>query len=286
MATVLGVALVIGAPTANAQLVSSVESKCSGTIGKGSSKLAKTYAKEVAKCLDSDISGSTVGACPNAGNLEKIAKAATKVTDGVLKKCKSTCSISQLPCIANTFCPPLPDDGAAEECSAGAANEPFKLHNIGFPGAFCEVVLGGQIASGEDIGTCVSEKSEDGGEALINVVYGSITNASSVSPAAAACLKGISKAAQKLFDHRLRRVSSRSRRHPHRQGDRQPCDVHDRRRDPRGKNHSRRGQARSRDQRLHGRRHPRARHLPAGPRRRDYEGGRDRLLDSRGQSNW
>ena len=59
-------------------------------------------------------------------------------------------------------------------------------------------VLGGQIASGEDIGTCVSEKSEDGGEALINVVYGSITNASSVSPEAAACLKGISKAAQKL----------------------------------------------------------------------------------------
>lgn len=198
VATLLGVALLIGAPTANAQLVSSVESKCASTIGKGSSKLAKTYAKEVAKCLDSDIAGSTVGACPNAGNLEKITKAATKVTDGVLKKCKSTCSVSQLPCIANSFCPPLPDDGAAEECSAGAANQPFDFHNLGFPGAFCEDVLGGEIASGEDIGTCVSEKSEDGGEALINVVYGSITNASGVSPAAAACLKGISKAAQKL----------------------------------------------------------------------------------------
>ena len=109
VATLLGVALLIGAPAANAApLVSSVESKCAGTIGKASAKVAKTYGKEVSKCRDADISGSTIGACPTAENLAKVSAAATKLTDSVNKKCQSTCSISGLPCIADALCPPVP----------------------------------------------------------------------------------------------------------------------------------------------------------------------------------
>jgi hypothetical protein len=197
-AALLGLALLAGPPAVNAQLVSKVESKCAGTIGKGSSKLAKTYAKEVSKCLDADISGKTVGACPDGANLDKISKASTKLSSGVVKKCASTCSVSQLPCIADGLCPPLPNIGAAEKCSAGAANLPFDYHSLGFPGAFCEAVLGGPIASGDDIGACVDTKTQDASEALIAAVYGSITNASGISAEAASCLKGISKAAQKL----------------------------------------------------------------------------------------
>jgi hypothetical protein len=197
-AAILGATLLLGATTASAQLVSSVESKCAGIVGKASAKLAKTYAKEASKCLDADISGKAPGACPNADNLAKIAQAADKLTSSVAKKCGSTCSVSQLPCISDGLCPPLPAIGAAERCTAGAKNLPFDYHNLGFPGAFCERILGGPISSAEDIGTCVSSKTEDASESLVAVIYGSITSASSITPEAAICLKGISKAAQKL----------------------------------------------------------------------------------------
>ncbi|TFH31540.1 MAG: hypothetical protein E4H00_03300, partial [Myxococcales bacterium] len=196
--TLAAVALLIGAQAAQAQLISAVESKCASTIGKASAKLAKTYGKEVTKCRNADISGKTVGACPDSKGLAKINKIAGKLTSSIEKKCGSTCSVSALPCIADSLCPPLPGIGSAEQCSAGAAGKPFDFHKLGFPGAFCEAVIGGQIDSGADMGTCVDTKTEDASAALVNVLYGSITNASSISADAASCLSSISKAAHKL----------------------------------------------------------------------------------------
>ena len=183
---------------AQVPLISSVESKCASTLGKSSAKVAKTVTKETSKCLDADISGKTVGACPNAGNQAKIDAAKTKLTDGAVKKCLSTCSLSGLECVADSLCPPLPAQSSAELCSAGAANQPFDYHKLGFPGGLCEGVLGGEILNGTDLGNCVGEVTEDVGANLIDVVYGSITNASGISPDAASCLKSLSKTAQKL----------------------------------------------------------------------------------------
>jgi hypothetical protein len=196
--TLTALVLLVLAPGAQAQLVSSIEAKCASTIGKSSSKLAKTYGKEVTKCRDADISGKTVGACPDVKGQGKIDKLASKLTSSVEKKCGSTCSVSQLPCIADSLCPPLPGIGAAEQCSAGAANQPFDYHNIGFPGAFCETVVGGPIDEAADIGTCVDDKTQDASAALVEVVYGSVVNATGISADAASCLKSINKAAQKL----------------------------------------------------------------------------------------
>jgi hypothetical protein len=197
VATALAV-LLSGAPNGQAQLVSSVESKCSSSMGKSAAKLAKIHAKSVASCRDADISGKTVGTCPDSKGATKISSTQSKLTSSVEKKCKSTCSVSGLECVSSALCPPLPSLGASEACSAGAANQPFDYRNLGFPGAFCEAAVGGRLSSGADIATCVNQKTSDASDALINVLYGSLTNASSVPADAANCLKSISKAAQKL----------------------------------------------------------------------------------------
>ena len=65
----LAAAWLLGVPhTVGAQLVSSIESKCASTMGKASAKTSKTVTKETAKCRDADISGKTIGICPNAAN--------------------------------------------------------------------------------------------------------------------------------------------------------------------------------------------------------------------------
>ncbi len=186
--------------TVGAQLVSSIESKCASTMGKASAKTSKTVTKETAKCRDADISGKTIGACPNAANQTKIDSSKAKLTSSTVKKCVSTCSISGLECVASAYCPPLPNNNppAGEQCSAGAANKPFDYHNIGFPGALCEAELSGQITNGTELGTCVGEITAQVSAALIDVIYGSITNASAISPEAASCLGSISKAGIKL----------------------------------------------------------------------------------------
>ena len=156
---------------ATAQLVSSLESKCASTLGKASAKTAKTYAKETAKCRDADISGKAVGACPNAGNQTKIDASKTKLADSAVKKCKSTCSVSGLECVADALCPPLPNSSTRELCTAGAAAQPFDYNEIGFPGALCEGVIGGPLLNGNDIGTCVAEVTEGVGANLIEVQH-------------------------------------------------------------------------------------------------------------------
>jgi hypothetical protein len=138
------VALLLAAP--QAQAISKQEAKCSSGLGKGSAKLSKIYGKTLGKCLDADISGKTIGACPDSKGQSKIDKIAQKLIDKADGDCGSVCSVSNnVPCITNSTCPPLPllgANGAQEFCTAGAALIEFNAEALGFPGPFCEPVLG------------------------------------------------------------------------------------------------------------------------------------------------
>jgi len=181
-----------------AVLPSKVEQKCLKKLAKLSTKLAATVAKETAGCRDRDIAGSVVGACPNAANSMKIAAVGGKLVAAAVKSCKSICAVSQdVECISDGLCPPLAG-GFAESCSAGAANRPFDIRTIGFPGPHCEAIVGGPMRDPADIGECSRGVSENVAGTLIDALYGSVTNSTGVSSEAAACLSAASKATQKL----------------------------------------------------------------------------------------
>jgi hypothetical protein len=181
-----------------ATLPSTGERKCSGKLAKLTAKLSTTVTKELGRCRQADVSGSAVGTCPNAGNTSKIQAIAAKVVAAAEKSCNSVCALSQdVECISNRLCPPLAS-GVNEACSAGTRNLPFDMANIGFPGPYCEAVVGGPLFKSTDIGTCASAIAGQAGEALIANLYGSLTNASNASPSAVGCLASANKAAQKL----------------------------------------------------------------------------------------
>ncbi len=170
------------------------EQKCLSKLGKSAVKLATTYAKGTGKCLDADISGKTVGACPNAKNLDKNSKAAAKVVLSAEKSCFSTCSTDlTVQCVTDYGCPP-PSGG----CTAGAKGILFDIDRINFPGPYCASVGIPSVSSPTDMGSCTSGLAEQAGVDLISAIYGSITSASGISADAASCLSTISKNAQKL----------------------------------------------------------------------------------------
>jgi hypothetical protein len=175
-----------------------VEQKCAKKLGKLGAKLGATMAKETSSCRIADIEGKAPGSCPNAGNLAKINAIADKLTATAESSCKSVCSVSQsIECIADALCPPL-IGGSNEACSAGAANLPFDMSRINFPGPYCELLLAGPIVEPAQIADCVREASTIANDALAGALYGTITNASSVSPNAVKCLSAASKSVLKL----------------------------------------------------------------------------------------
>jgi hypothetical protein len=170
------------------------EQKCLSKLGKSAVKLATTYAKGTGKCLNADISGKTVGACPDAKGIAKNAKAAAKVVSSAEKSCFSTCSTDlSTQCVTDFGCPP-----PAGGCTAGAKGILFDIDRINFPGPYCDNVGVASIGSPTDIGTCTSGLSEQAGVDLIAAIFGTITNASGISAGAASCLASIDKTAQKL----------------------------------------------------------------------------------------
>jgi hypothetical protein len=186
-----------GLPTEVSAQLSKQESKCVKKLPGTALKLASTTLKETSKCLDDDISGKTVGACPNASNTAKIDKAAAKLTADIEKNCQSTCSVSGLSCVSDRSCPALAVAGR-ESCNAAAPGKDMDIRNLGFPGGLCPLTVGGNTDTAEDVDTCVQSLAADVTDEFLNVVYGSITNASALTADQAKCLSGISKAAQKL----------------------------------------------------------------------------------------
>ncbi len=180
--------------TAASAAVTSQEQKCLGKLGKSAVKQATGYAKGTAKCRDSDISGKTIGACPDAKGIAKNAKSATKTIGAAEKTCLSACSnLSDLDCITDSDCP-----APFGVCTAGVKDNPFDHTRINYPGPYCAQVGVPTISSTTDIGTCTSGLAEQAGVDLVAAIYGSITNASGISADAASCLSRINKAAQKL----------------------------------------------------------------------------------------
>lgn len=190
--------LLLGNPAAPEAAVSKLEQKCASKLGKASSKLTGSAAKALAKCRNADISGKSVGACPDAGANDKINKASSKLLLSAEKSCGSVCGTTQtLSCLSNALCPA--NGIVGEPCDGdGQGGRPFDMANIGFPGAFCESIVGGPITEQSELAACVDELSRDGADALIALVYGSIVNGTGITQESASCLSSISNAANKL----------------------------------------------------------------------------------------
>ncbi len=196
----IGLAAALAAPpTASAQLVTKLEAKCSAKLGKLAAKLAGTAAKELSKCREGDISGKAPQSCPSADNTAKINAVKAKIAKVAAIVCGSVCSVHQdVACLSDNSCPPLAT-GAHELCTAGASFLPFDMGNIGFPGPFCESLLGHTINSTDDLAQCVADLTEATViDDLIPALYGSLSSTSQISQDAAKCLTVASKMTQKL----------------------------------------------------------------------------------------
>jgi hypothetical protein len=203
----LSALFVVGTVGSGDAAVSKLEQKCASKLGKSSAKLSSTSVKLLAKCRDNDISGKLVGACPDASATGKINKASTKLLGAAEKSCGSNCGVtSSLSCLSNALCPP---NGVAPESCDGdnQGGEPFGMANIGFPGAFCESVVLGPITTKSELATCVDTVARDGGDVLIDLVYGSVVNATGISNDAAKCLASIAKVSGKLASTIVKGVS-------------------------------------------------------------------------------
>jgi hypothetical protein len=191
-----------------ADALSKLEEKCSSQLGKAAAKITKVASKEISKCRDADISGKLVGSCPNAENTAKITSTADKATSKAIRFCQSVCAASNsITCVATSQCPPSANQGFPEQCSAGAANEPFDMGNIGFPGPVCEGLLGDAVDEPEDIGDCTDTVTQLAVGNLIDSIYGSIANVSAISSDAGKCLSGMAKATTKLTATTVKQVA-------------------------------------------------------------------------------
>ncbi|MBC8293027.1 MAG: hypothetical protein H8E45_07665 [Proteobacteria bacterium] len=177
-----------------AALTSKLEGKCVSKVSKAATKAASTTAKSLAKCRDADISGKAVGSCPDAKGQAKIDKAKAKATATAAKSCGSTCTVSEIDCVADNLCPPLA--GAANELCKG--DGAFDMATINYPGPFCESTLGEALLNGSQLGECAGQLGSASGSDLVDLVYGSIGNADGLSKETGKCLSTISKSAVKL----------------------------------------------------------------------------------------
>jgi hypothetical protein len=124
-------------------------------------------------------------------NLAVISAGQLALEETADKECKSRCSVSTaIECIADSLCPHLPAPSNAESCSEGAANRPFDVGNIGFPGPFC-----GDLTLPSDISDCVDSFTIQASEDLIDIIYGGLVAGGLPEQN---CLKGITKQMQKL----------------------------------------------------------------------------------------
>jgi hypothetical protein len=179
------------------------EQSCAKALGKNGGKLAKASYKAIASCRLDDLSGKAVGACPNAATDESIAKAEASVHKGLTKGCSSVCSISNdIACIDEDTCPPIVQGQVKghEACSGVGGSNLMSIKHLGYPGPYCVGIVGGKLKDADDVATCVTELTGRTNEALVDVVFGSLNNASAPSAGAQSCLAAISKSVQKLSD--------------------------------------------------------------------------------------
>jgi len=176
------------------------EGQCFTALTKALNKNMAAVTKAMAVCRNTVIA-TGMGSCPDATAqiaIDKAAKTAAKVA----KKCQSACSFSGVSCIGSPFCPPR--GTSRENCTAGAKQKFFESANMGFPGPFCESIIGGPLNDPEGFGTCVGGMDAPDPELalgrilsneLLDNLYGDL--AATPSEAAASCLAALVKAAPK-----------------------------------------------------------------------------------------
>jgi hypothetical protein len=165
---------------------------CQATLAKSLGKHTAAVAKAMATCENGVLAGTIPGPCPDATAQAAITKSAGSVTKKVAKKCQSSCSVSGVSCIDSDTCPP---NGTLKENCTAAGKNFFEASNMGFPGPYCEGILGGDLLEPEDFATCVSGVGELVAASILDNAYGSIV--SPPSPGAASCLAAIVKSAPK-----------------------------------------------------------------------------------------
>ncbi|HYC55085.1 MAG TPA: hypothetical protein VEL28_09120 [Candidatus Binatia bacterium] len=182
-----------GAPT-NTKL----EVGCFNAMGKAIGKQLAAVSKAMVACETAVAEGDITGPCPDAKAQAAIDKSMATVIKSVSSKCKSTCSLSGAPCIDNLFCPP--NGTLTENCTAGAKGLPFHVKDMGFPGPFCEAVIGEQLSEPSEMGECMAGLGSTIADSFLeNIGINSIDGLTDDAPAcSAAILKGAAKTAGKM----------------------------------------------------------------------------------------
>lgn len=191
---------------AEAAPTNGTESKCQAKLAKAVGKVWKTAAGTIAKCRDSEIAGKGALPCPDVKGKAKIDKAVAKIATTAAKSCGTVCSISSsVTCLSDSDCPP--NGASSETCTGDGSSDPFKLSNLGFPGAFCPALLGGPINGPDDLGQCLGDGAAINYGLFVDTTYGSIDSSANLSRAAASCLKAAGKSMQKVVNAIFKSVS-------------------------------------------------------------------------------
>ena len=195
VAAALGAALLVPAAASAQGTGTPVEAACADRVSKAAGKLSATVLKQTAVCRKKEIAGKAMLPCPDAAAEAKIAKAAAKLADAAGKFCGSTCSAStSIPCLTRSQCPP---DGSVVEFCNGGGTRPFDMDNLGFPGPFCEALVGAPIEATADLASCIELGTRATAAELIDAVYGAVDGADEPSKDVAKCLDKTAKAAIK-----------------------------------------------------------------------------------------
>jgi hypothetical protein len=207
-ATVMAALGVFAVAPAEAALLAQ-ELKCSATLAKSLSKYHASVLKVKAKCHNDDISGKANDddACEtlSVAAQASIDKARAKFMKKVAKDCTTTCSLSDdIRCVTNMGCPARhlaapPNNAVAETCSGSGGSNPFNIRNLGWPGPYCDEILGHPILSVEDFGECVLTLADTVADVVDEFVYAGLDETSGLSGDAAKCLSSIAKASAKAL---------------------------------------------------------------------------------------
>lgn len=199
-----------GAHAADTRADSKTEILCSKTIAKGISKLHATAFKTVAKCRDFDISGKVddPGLCDPLPekSAARLASAIEKTAAKIAGKCQSVCRLTSTEtCVSSQFCPP--SGPTNQSCNGKNGTQPFDLEELGFPGPYCEDVLGRVIDDSSDIAECVTEATSAVTDSVVAHVYGGLDEAAGLDKAASKCLATLGKMVSKTSSGILKAVT-------------------------------------------------------------------------------
>lgn len=187
--------VVAGASTSHAAATNTKgEVGCYSALAKAVSKHVSAVSKAMATCQNAVINGDIVGPCPDATAQAAIDKSTASVLKSVESKCHSSCSVSGVDCIDNLTCPP--NGASPEACTAGGKNN-FQATRMGFPGPFCEAIIGGPMIDTATFATCMSGLGDVVADELFDNIYGDLDDSSTLTADGAKCLAGIIKAAPK-----------------------------------------------------------------------------------------